>query len=73
MDVSANVLRKETIATLKSIEAVIEAIEQEQGKSYSCTPEELKDHQGNSVLAPLLLGKAQCLNTLVLLRENKES
>lgn len=53
MNVSPNALRKETVETLHKIN---EALESE----HSERPE---------IMAPLLLAKAQCLNTLTMLNE----
>lgn len=55
MDVSPNVLRKETVQTLKAVQAIIEDL----------GPDELTTLEA----APLFLAKAQCLQTLVLLRD----
>jgi hypothetical protein len=54
MDVSPNVLRKETVQTLKRVENGLSTI------------------SDDSIMATLLLAKAQCLNTLVLLQEKKK-
>lgn len=62
MNVSPNELRKETAQTLKTVEEVIRELEIE--------PTTVDEH-GNSSLAPLLLAKAQCLNTLTLLNEKR--
>jgi hypothetical protein len=51
MEVSPNVLRKETVATLKEVDQLLE----------------LYGNMGPAVRAPLLLAKAQCLNTLTML------
>lgn len=66
-DVSPNTLRKETIAVVKSIDAVVENIE-EVARERGCAPEELRDMNGNWILSPLLVARAQCINTLTLLR-----
>ena len=55
MDVSPNVLRKETVATLKEIEELIERV----------------DHDSYLVRSNLLLAKSQCVHTLVLLNEKR--
>lgn len=55
MDVSPNVLRKETVQTLKAVQAIIDDL----GPDERTTLE----------AAPLFLAKAQCLQTLVLLRD----
>lgn len=57
MEVSPNALRKETIATLKEVDQLLE----------------LYGDMGPAVRAPLLLAKAQCLNTLTLLSNQAQS
>lgn len=59
MNVSPDALRKETVKTLKDIQEVID----EQDADVVDIPP--------MVIAPLLLAKAQCLNTLVLLNEKR--
>jgi hypothetical protein len=59
MDVSPNALRLETVGVLRAVNEQIAGLQ--------------LLHSGNSappeVMAPLLLAKAQCLQTLVMLRE----
>lgn len=55
MNVSPNVLRKETVATLKEADMLLD-------------PDITKD---TGTRATLLLAKAQCLQTLVLLNEKR--
>lgn len=55
MEVSPNALRKETVATLKEVNSVLELVGQNLEKRI-----------------PLLLAKAQCLNTLTLLNEQEK-
>lgn len=71
MDISPNVLRKETVDTLQHINNQIGMVSITAAKQQ-VPAVSLVDHNGNYVLTPLLLAKAQCLNTLVLLRD-KES
>jgi hypothetical protein len=60
MDVSPNALRKETVATLKRVESTIASLELEHGANVSVI-----------LMAPLLLARAQCLNTLAMLNERR--
>lgn len=53
MEVSPNALRKETVATLQAVDVELRR----------------ESAEDPVVKAPLLLAKAQCLNTLTLLRE----
>ena len=71
MDISPNVLRQETVDTLKRINNQMKEMAV-RSADMGIPVENLQDHSGNFVLTPLLLAKAQCLNTLVLLRD-KES
>lgn len=57
MEVSPNALRKETVQLLKQIQEQIDGLDDER-RSLS-----------EERLAPLLLAKSMCLNTLTLLRE----
>lgn len=57
MDVSPNTLRKETVQLYKQIQAELDG--------FNDTRRSLVEDR----LAPLLLAKAQCLNTLALLNE----
>jgi hypothetical protein len=56
MDVSPNELRKQTAATLKEVDDILRGPTQ-----YAV-----------GIRAPLLLAKAQCLNTLTLLRAEQK-
>lgn len=62
MNVSPNELRKETVRTLKEVNSGIESIKQDLG---------LTGIQSTTFMCSLLLAKAQCLNTLVLLNEKR--
>jgi hypothetical protein len=68
MEVSPNALRKETVQTLSEIEKVILSIRQEAAIA-GVDASKFRDTNGNWVLAPLLVAKAQCLDTLVRLNE----
>lgn len=63
MDVSPNELRKQTLATMRDIDATIAAVED----TYT-SPARATDQHGAYVMPPLLVAKAQCLNTLAILR-----
>lgn len=60
MNVSPNELRKETVQTLKRVNEQLEKLVLAQGA-----------HAPVELMAPLLLAKTQCLNTLVLLNEKR--
>lgn len=66
MNVSPNELRKETVRTLKDVESVLESVKRDAGSRGV-----LVDDRGHYVMAPLLLAKATCLNTLTLLNEQR--
>lgn len=67
MDVTPRVLRKETVLTLNMIEIQIRQVEDEAAEA-GVMLKQVTDANGSHKLAPLLLAKAQCLNTLVLLQ-----
>lgn len=83
MEVSPNALRKATVETLRQVEEQIKEVrreawvrdvggilpaetEEEAGDRMAC---EFRDDSGTWPMIPLLLAKAQCLNTLTLLNE----
>jgi hypothetical protein len=68
MDVSPNELRKETAATMRSIEATIGSVKAE-AERLGIEPERLQYSDGTWPMIPLLLAKSQCLSTLTLLRD----
>lgn len=63
MDVSPNVLRKETAAVLKEADTWLTTVRPNSGVA---TEERI------ALVTTLLLTKAQCLNTLALLNEKKK-
>jgi hypothetical protein len=67
MIVNKDILRKETMATLTSVEIVIDDIKQ-QAQDYGITPEKMRDANNNYVMAPLLLAKINALDILVQLQ-----
>jgi hypothetical protein len=62
--INADILRKETVALIRQIDAQIEEIKAA-AALQGCKPEELRDGVGNWVMSPLLLAKAQAYSTLV--------
>lgn len=71
MDVSPNALRKSNAEVLRQIEKAeinIRAF----ASAHGVPSESVRDNNGNWVIVPLLLAKAQCLNTLALLQEKKK-
>jgi hypothetical protein len=62
MNVSPNALRKETVDTLKEVNEALDKAKFAAGNSQRVPP---------TLLAPLLLAKAQCLHTLTLLNEKR--
>lgn len=68
MNVSPDALRKETVQLLKQVNAQIEELNK-MAEQMSVPPEKVHDHNGGWALTPLLMAKAQCLHTLVLLNE----
>lgn len=70
MIVSPNELRKQTVQTLKEVDAVLETVK-EDATLRGIDPAKFVDQRGSYILPPLLLAKTQCLATLVLLNEQK--
>lgn len=68
MDISPNALRKETAATLRQVEATIGSITRE-ANANGIEPTSLKYADGTWPIIPLLLAKAQCIQTLTMLNE----
>lgn len=68
MDVSPNVLRRETVQLIQQINAQIKQVERK-ADEMGCKPEELRNSSDGWVMTPLLLAKAQAYNTLVLLNQ----
>lgn len=71
MNVSQNELRRLTVSTLKDVDKAIEAIKDE-ATMRDISPVTIRDQNGNWVLLPLLAAKAQCLNTLTLLNDQRK-
>jgi hypothetical protein len=70
MDISANVLRKDTVALIQKIERQIDEVTKV-AFARNCEPHEVRDSTGAWSLAPLLQAKALAYNTLVLLQAKK--
>lgn len=70
MNVSPDILRRETVQLIRQIDAQIEEVKAESIRRGT-VPSALRDSTGNWVLSPLLLAKAQAYNTLVLLQTKK--
>lgn len=62
MDISPNALRKETVQVLNGINISLEILNQ-------TAEDQGIDPHAATLMAPLLLGKAQCLHTLTLLND----
>lgn len=70
MDISTNVLRKDTVALIRQIETQIDEVSKA-AFALNCDPHEVRDSTGAWSLAPLLHAKAVAYNTLVLLQGKK--
>jgi len=70
MIVSPDILRKETVALIKQIDAQIVEVKAEAQRLH-LEPQELRDTSGNWVMNPLLLAKAMAYSTLVQLQSKK--
>lgn len=70
MNVSPDVLRKETVALIRDIEKQIAEIKKV-ADDIGIHPEQLRDKNSNWVMPPLLQAKAQAYNTLVMLQTKK--
>ena len=70
MDVSPNILRRDTVQLLGQINTQIAEVE-EHCRRRHLPPEKLVDEHGNWVMIPLLLAKAQAYSTLVQLQGKK--
>lgn len=70
MNVSPNELRRQTVQVLNQIDKQIKVIETE-AAVRNVSPATLRDERGNYVISPLLLAKAQCLNTLALINDKR--
>jgi hypothetical protein len=69
MEIRPRVLREELMSTLNLVDASIDEVKRE-AKVRRIMPQELRDSNGGWALVPLLVAKAQILDTLV--RLNRE-
>ena len=69
MEIRPRVLREELMSTLNLVDASIDEVKRE-AKARRIMPQELRDTNGGWALIPLLVAKAQILDTLV--RLNRE-
>lgn len=72
MNVSRDALRKEVLATLRRVDASIQAVT-ETALARGSAPERFVDQHGSFVMPPLLLAKTQCLATLVALNDPRRT
>lgn len=70
MNVSPDVLRKETVQLIRDIDKQIAAVEK-YAERLGVDPHELHSGSGSWALAPLLLAKATAYNTLAQLQVKK--
>lgn len=70
MDVSPNVLRKDTIALIRQIERQIDEVTKA-AFDRDCEPCQVRNENGEWSLTPLLQAKATAYNTLVQLQSKK--
>lgn len=70
MIINPDILRKETIALLKQIDAQIDEVKTA-ANARGLRPEQMRDSSGSWVMSPLLLAKAQAHASLVLLQSRK--
>lgn len=67
MIINTDILRRDTLALLKQIDAQIDEIQAE-ASMLDLPPEKLRDAYGNWVMGPLLLAKVQAYAILVQLQ-----
>lgn len=68
MNVSPDALRKETVQLLGQIHRQIDEVV-DLASQRETSPHKMTDQNGHYLLSPLLLAKAQCLQTLTMLNE----
>lgn len=71
MNVSPDILRRETVQLINQIDRQIGEI-RKTATELGTEPHKLRDNNGNWVMPPLLLAKAQAYNTLVMLQTPKK-
>lgn len=70
MNVSPDVLRKETVQLIRQIDTQIAAVEK-YAERLGTEARDLNSGSGNWAMSPLLVAKATAYNTLVMLQEKK--
>jgi len=70
MNISQDVLRKDTVALIRQIEAQIDQVVK-YANGLGVSPYSLRTSEAGWAMAPLLQAKATAYNTLVLLQEKK--
>jgi hypothetical protein len=70
MNVSPDILRRDTVALIREIDKQIEEVAL-QADGLGTTPQRLRDQNGSWPIIPLLQAKAQAYNTLVQLQTKK--
>lgn len=68
MIINVDILRKETVQLLQEINTQMAAVK-EAAETMEIPPEKMRDSNGNWVMTPLLLAKAQAYSTLVALQK----
>lgn len=68
MIINADILRRDTLAQLKSIDAMIDDLTRRAGK-LGVTPETMRDANGGYFMAPLMLAKVTAYSTLANLQQ----
>lgn len=71
MIISQDILRKDTIALMRQVDVQIEEV-RKTAEELGVPPEKMRDSSGNWVMSPLLMAKAQIMNTLVLLNQPRK-
>lgn len=71
MIINADILRRETMALLRQIDAQIEEVKKE-AQSMGVPPSTLRDSSGGWAMSPLLLARAMAYSTLVQLQVPKK-
>jgi hypothetical protein len=70
MNVSPDILRRETVRLIREIDLQIEEVKK-YAANAGVAPHNLRSTDGNWAMSPLLLAKAQAYNTLVQLQDKK--
>lgn len=72
MVISNNELRRNVLEILTDIQVQIDEVKKE-AALFTMQPSEVKDHNGNWVMVPLLLAKIQAISTLIQLNESERA